>query len=72
MATDDLARLKELAGIKEHNNKICIRKDKLSDIQEMGNLLEKLKEVWNEPNLKFNEFDLEGTTYIATGIEKTS
>jgi hypothetical protein len=71
MSTNDsnnseLARIKELAGIKNGYPDLLILK-KGSDVDDMGTLLEKLKNICDDHS-NWTEITIDGETYIATGV----
>jgi len=62
---NNLIELKKLAGIAVMPNRMIVIKK--SDIEEMRDLLGRLKNICND-NSKWNEVEIGGVTYVATGI----
>ncbi len=70
MSTDlTIKRLKELAGIKEQEPKLIVLLPKDTSAEAMSKLLAKLKEISGDTS-KWNEIEIDGVTYVGTGVER--
>ncbi len=67
--TDEVTieRLKELAGIKQQKNKCLVLLPAACQIDELRNLLDKLKEIDGDKS-NWTKIIIDGTEYIATGV----
>ncbi len=65
-----LARLCELAGIKEQADVVAVLLPR-KPAEDMANLLERLKDIWGIPqDQNLTAIYQNGETYIATGVER--
>lgn len=69
----DLVRLRRLAGITPDAPEklaILLPQPSNSNAGAMGELLDKLREIWDEPDLKFHELTIDGVRYLATAVHR--
>jgi hypothetical protein len=68
---DDLDRLRALAGIKRDADpeEVIVLLPELP-IEQMRDLLERLKEIAGEPDANWTEIEIGGVKYRATGVRR--
>lgn len=67
---EDLRRLKQLAGIKDDqsDNKVVVLLPQ-QPAEQMRKLLDRLKEICDDSSA-WNEVEIDGQKYVATGVER--